>query len=120
MPTIDQLKFGSITVDGQRFGQVIIVDGKIYERDSGTLENEFGTTHRISHEEGDELLESDPEYIIIGDGFNGVLKVQSEILEFLQKTGVKILVLHSPAAVKKYNELIKQGRRVNLLIHTTC
>lgn len=117
---IEELKFGSITVNGQKFGQVIIVDGEVIPRDRVFLEKEFGTTHKISNVEGDKLLEADPEYIVIGDGFNGVMKVEPEMKEKLQKTGVKILILHSPAAVIKYNGLIKQGRRVNALIHTTC
>jgi len=120
MVHIDDLKFGSITIDNRKFGQVLIIDGQILERDRDFLEKEFGTTHKISHTEGDKLLEAQPEYIIIGDGLNGVMKVEPEIKDKLQKTGAKILILHSPAAVKKYNDLLKQGRRVNALIHTTC
>lgn len=117
---INDVKFGSITVDGQKFDQVIIVDGEAIARDRDFLEKEFGTTHKICHAEGEKLLEAQPEYIIIGDGFKGVMKVEPEVKDKLQKTGVKILILHSPAACDKYNELVRQGRRVNALIHTTC
>jgi hypothetical protein len=117
---IDELKFGSITIDGQKYGQVLIINGKVLERNHDFLEKEFGTTHKISFEEGEKLLQEKPEYIIIGNGFNGVMEVEPEMKEKLQKNGAKILILHSPIAVKKFNDLIKQGRRVNALIHTTC
>lgn len=117
---IEEIKFGSITIDGRKFGQVLIIDGDIIERDRDFLEKEFGTTHKISHLEGDKLLEAQPEYILIGNGLNSAMKVEPQMLEHLQKSGVKILVLQSPIAISKYNDLVKQGRRVNALIHTTC
>ncbi len=124
---IDNIKFGNLTINGKKYGQVLIVGDKIVERQSEKLHELFGTSHKIGEWEQAILLEGQPEVILIADGFQGALEVEPEVMEKFQKTGAgnlpagrQVLVLHSPAAIHKYNELIKQGKKVNALIHTTC
>lgn len=120
MPHIDEIKFGHLTIDGKKYGQVLIIGDKIQERESGKLHELFGTSHKIGDWEQETLLEGDPEVILIADGFQGALEVEPKVMEKFKKTGAEILLLHSPAAIHKYNELFKGGKKVNALIHTTC
>jgi len=117
---IDEIKFGSIVINGKRFSQVLIADDQVRERDESKLEELFGTTHCVGEWETEALLRGNPHYIIIGNGYSGAMEVQEEALQKLQNSTVEILVLHSPTAANKYNELIEQGKKVNALIHTTC
>ncbi len=120
MPNIDEIKFGSVKIDGKKYHQVLIVGDNIKERESEKLHELFGTSHKIGDWEQATLLESNPEVILIADGFQGALAVEPAVMEKFKKSGAEILTLHSPAAIHKYNDLIKQGKRVNALIHTTC
>ena len=117
---IDEIKFGSITVDGKLYHDIIISNDEVRNRDDDKLAELFGTDHQIGDWEASALLAGSPKYIIIGTGFYGVLQVQPEVLQKLKNSAAEILVLHSPTAANKYNELIGQGRKVNALIHTTC
>lgn len=120
MSNIEGIQFGSVTIDGQKYHQVLIIGDKVIERESEKLHELFGTSHKIADWEQAMLLEGQPEVILIADGFQGALAVEPEVMEKFKKSGAEILVLHSPAAVHKYNDLIKQGKRVNALFHTTC
>lgn len=120
MSHIDEIKFGSITIDGKKYHQVLIIGDKIVERESDKLHELFGTSHKIGDWEQEILLEDNPEVILIANGFQGALEVEPKVMEKFKKSGAEILVLHSPLAIHKYNELIKQGKKVNALIHTTC
>lgn len=120
MPHIDEIKFGNLTINGKKYGQVLIIGDKIQERESDKLHELFGTSHKIGDWEQEILLKDGPEVILIADGFQGVLQVEPQVMEKFKKTDAEIITLHSPAAIHKYNELIKQGKKVNALIHTTC
>jgi len=117
---IDEIKFGHIVVEGKRYGQIVIADGQAEERNEKKLEDLFGTSHRIGEWEVEALLKGDSEYIIIGNGYSGAMEVQPEIMQKLKNSKAEILVLQSPTAANKYNGLVEQGKKVNVLIHTTC
>lgn len=120
MTRIDNIKFGNLTIDGQKYHQVLIIGSRIVERQSDKLHELFGTSHKIGDWEQAMLVQDRPDVILIADGFNGKLEVEPEAMEKFKNTGAEILVLHSPAAIHKFNTLVKQGKKVNALIHTTC
>lgn len=117
---IDSVSWGKIFINGQKFDQVIISGGKVLPRETEKLEKLFGTTHTIGDWEQELLSMVDPEVIIIGNGYNGVLKVSGEMREKLGHSGAEIKVLLTPAAVSEFQKLVSQGKRVSALIHTTC
>lgn len=120
MIKIDSCGWGNVTVNGQRFDQVIISGGKVIRREIEKLENLFGTTHRIGDWEIEELLLGNSEIIILSSGQVGVMKITDEVLEKLSKSKAEIKVLLTPAAVSEFNKLSQEGKRINALIHTTC
>ena len=117
---INEIKFGHIIVEDKRYDQIVIADGEIEERDEKKLEDLFGTTHQVGEWEAEALLKGNPQYIIIGNGYSEAMEVQPEIVEKLQNSAAEILILRSPTAANKYNELVEQDKKVNVLIHTTC
>ena len=117
---IEKVSWGTITVNGQRFGQVIISRDRVEERNREKLEKLFGTTHQIGDWEIEALLAGNPEVIIIGNGQGEVLRISSEVQEKLTRSGAEIKVLRTPVAMAEFNKLASTGKRVNALIHTTC
>jgi hypothetical protein len=66
------------------------------------------------------LLSEDPEVILIASGWSGILKVDEEFKNKVEKKGVELRVVLTPKIVEEYNRLVAEGKRVNCLIHTTC
>ena len=117
---IDSADWGSVVIDGKRFFQAMVVEGKGIPRDHQKLEKLFGTTHVIADWEEKELLKGGPEVIIVGDGWESALKVSDETKRRFEKAGVDSRVLDTRQAIEEYNRLVDEGRKVNALIHTTC
>lgn len=120
MPCINSTEFGEITIDGKKYGQVLIIGDLVMERDYEKLEKLFGTSHKVGDWERDELVKGNPEIIVIGTGQSSVMNVDEELGNGLAKKGIELIVASTPEAVEIYNEKIKEGKRVNALIHTTC
>ncbi len=112
---INKTWFGGVEIDGKRYRDVLIIGDEIVDRGKWG----YFDTHTISERELEELLRGDPEVIIIGSGQSGVLEVPTEVEEKIKNKGIELIVLETPEAIEKYNELSKK-KKVNALIHTTC
>lgn len=124
MVKIDKVEWGKIEINGEKYGQVLIIGDQVVERDSARLHDLFDTTHEIGDWEVEELLSNSPKVIILGTGWAGVLKVNSKLNPpaggQISKLGIEIKALKTPKAVQEYNRLTEQGKKVNALLHTTC
>ena len=120
MPYINSTKFGEIVIDNKKYGQVLISDNEVFERDDKKLHQLFGTTHQIGDWEIEQLLRNNPEIVVVGTGQSGILQLEKPFLEKMKQSRVQVIAKTTPKAMKKYNHLVKQGRTVNALIHTTC
>lgn len=112
MITIESIRFGEIVINKKKYGDVLIIENKISERDwkSGS--------HGVSETEAEKLISSKPEAVIIATGQSGCLELDTNIEDKI-KCGAELIVLRTPEAVTKFNELAK-NKKVNALIHTTC
>ena len=117
---IDSVGWAEVVIGGRKYFQALVVGGKAVPRDHEKLEQLFGTTHVIPDWEQERLLEGNPEVIIIGNGWNSVLKVSEEAKRKFEEAGVEVKVLDTQRAVEEYNRLVDEGKKVNALIHTTC
>ncbi len=117
---IDSVRFGSVTISGKRYRQVLIVEDKVFERDFEKLQQTFGTTHKIGGWEIKKLFETNPEIIVVGTGWQGELDPGQDLENQAKEKGIEFAVLPTPKAVELFNEKIEQGKKVNALIHTTC
>ena len=113
------IEWGKISFDGSFLRDIIFFDGKVIERDYDRLKNKYGTVHTVDLDEAKILLKGNPSEVIIGTGFEGLLKINPDA-ESLLKQKTALLVALSPQAVEKLNEKIKQKVRVSALIHTIC
>jgi hypothetical protein len=67
-----------------------------------------------------ELLNHEPELVILSRGRQGRLSVSPETLSLLETYGVPVVREQTDTALATYNRLATQGRRVAGLFHTTC
>ena len=117
---IEAIKFGSITLDGKRYHEILIISGQVEERDCQKLNQLFGTSHQMGDWEKRVLLSGSPEAIIIGDGFQGVFQTPRDLVDICQDKNIQLIVSHTPFAVAQFNQLVAQKKKVNALFHTTC
>jgi hypothetical protein len=120
MPVINSTEFGSITIDGQKYGQVLILGKEVQERDYDKLKEIFGTSHKIGDWEKERILANNPKLIIVGTGQDGALEMDQGLAEEIKKKGIELIVEKTPRAIEIYNERRANGEAINALIHTTC
>jgi len=78
-------------------------------------------SHFISLKEIKDLLgnnkEKYPDYLIIGTGYDNMVRVDEEVFKI---NSIKIIVLPTDQAIKIYNCLKKDRKKVACIIHSTC
>lgn len=75
--------------------------------------------HSLHKDDISEVLEYNPEIIIIGCGASGVMVVPKKLIEELNSRGIQVIVEKTTEAYKKFNELVKKKRVVGCF-HLTC
>jgi hypothetical protein len=71
--------------------------------------------HLVTSAEIEGLLEEGPDVLIIGTGYDNMVQVEKEVAALST-----IVILPTPQAVRRYNELRGEGQRVAAIIHSTC
>jgi hypothetical protein len=117
---IDHCEFGEIIINGKKFHQILISKNKVLERDEKRLEETFNSSHFIGDWEKELLFSNNPDVIIIGNGYQGILKVDESLIKEAQEKNIKLIINFTPEAVSLYNQLVEKVEIVNCLIHTTC
>ncbi len=110
---IDSYEFGKIVIGGKTYTEdVIIIEGKVYPqwwRAQG---------HFLILPDLGPILEGGIHTLIIGAGYNGVMKVGDDVREYCKEKGIKLIELRSREAVDKVNEIM--GKGIAAGIHLTC
>jgi hypothetical protein len=117
---IESVGWGKVKIDGKEYWQVLIVGEKIIPREVEKVKEVYGTDHVIAEWEEELLFSGDPQVILIATGWSGVLKVNPKFKIQISKLGIELREILTPRAVKEYNRIVSEGKRVNALIHTTC
>jgi hypothetical protein len=118
-PIIDKTKFGSITIDGEKFDYDILIrlDGKVEKRKKKLSKDVFGTSHTISLAEAEYVYENGAEGIIIGSGQSGMVKLSDEAAEFFKQKKCLVSLHPTPEAIEFWNNT--RGYNIGLF-HITC
>ena len=74
-------------------------------------------THYVSIDEVSPLLSSHPQIIIVGIGWNGLVRVDDKVTNL---EGYEVHILRTPDAFKLFNDFKSHGKRVALIAHSTC
>jgi hypothetical protein len=115
MVRVDSTEFGSIVIDGKKYEHDVIVDwnGKV---EKGWLK----TRHLVDKEEFEEFRKRKPEIILIGSGQYGDCEVSDSFVELAENENIEVIVKDTPEAIEKFNELVKEGKKVLAYFHVTC
>ena len=118
-PQVRDDGWGFVDIDG--LGR--LRDAKLWPGGGRTWDwNETGTHHRPGIQPADlaELLDHDPDVIVLSRGRQLRLETTAEALEVLAGRNVEVIRGETGAAIAEYNRLAAAGRRVGALLHSTC
>ncbi len=112
MVKINSSVFGSITVDGTvyRHDVYVVPSGKVEEREYG---------HTFTKDQVEHVLKENPDIVVIGKGPSGFASLSDDARAFLEKAGVEVIEVDTPAIVDRFNKLA-ESKRVAAIIHVTC
>ncbi len=112
---IEGYSFGNMQIQGQVYKDDLkICRGKViypWRRKSG---------HNVRVEDVKDILASDPEIIVLGQGQPGLMQCSQELREYLQQEGIELIVVPTSEAIDKFNDLYEQGRNICAGFHLTC
>lgn len=112
---IDSYDFGRIVIQGRSYSSDVIIAG---DRVYGDWWRREG--HKVSLEDIRETVEREnPEVLVVGTGYNGLVKVLPETERFLSSKGVKLVAEKTEKACEVFNQLTK-SKRVVAALHLTC
>jgi hypothetical protein len=112
---INSYSFGSIVIDGKTYTKDIIVSDNVLNPNWWRKEG-----HSLAVEDIKEILEDECEVIVIGTGYDGEMVVPLETKKHIESLGIDIITKKTTEAVKTYNKLLEDGRKVIGAFHLTC
>jgi hypothetical protein len=111
---IDSFSFGKISIDGEVYtGDVVVYPDRV--QSPWQREEE----HRPQITEFADIVKAEPEVLIIGTGYAGVLSVANQVRNYLTSRGIDVRVEKTKTAVDLFNSLSSREKVVAAL-HITC
>jgi len=112
---IESYKFGNIVINGQEYTtDVIIYHDRV---DASWWRNE---EHRLIPEDVKDILDAQPDILIIGTGYAGVLIVPKEIAGHIASLGIEVRIEKTSRAVELYNSFLGTKKYAIAALHLTC
>ena len=112
---INDLTFGSVTIDGMVYWKDVIIDrGTVLKREKAASKKysvSFGHTPLST----DENIPWNCKCLIVGTGHSSSLPVMEEVYKTARLKDVKLLIMSTPEAIKHVND-----PDTNLILHLTC
>ena len=111
---IDDYKFGSFVINGKEFlGDIKILGNRVKQWDDRVK-------HKASFSDMKELLESNPEVIVVGTGNSGYLELDREVKDLILAKRIILYVSQNKEAVRQFNRAYGQNKKVAAIFHSTC
>ncbi len=111
---IESFTFGSITIEGKTYTNDVVVYPDRVET-SWIREEE----HRPQIREFADIIKSEPDILIIGTGYAGVLSIPDQIRNYLTSKGIDVRVEKTKQAIEIFNDL-RERDKVVAVLHITC
>jgi hypothetical protein len=116
---ISHYSFGSLTFKGKNYNKdLIIIKLPAEEKVLSNWWRKEG--HRLQVEDLEEIWKSPVEYLIVGTGAYGVMKIDSGVEKKAKELNIKLEAYQTDKAVKRFNELYLSGTSVAGAFHLTC
>ena len=111
---IEEFKFGFFRINGKEYYDDIKILGSTIKQWPDR------ERHDVKLINLKDILEFNPELLIVGIGASGLLKVPKEIEQHLRQKNIKLLVQKTTEACESYNKAITEKKKVAALFHGTC
>ncbi len=111
---IDSYRFGEVVIGGKTFTADVII---FPDRVKSSWWRKEG--HELALHDLREVLEEEPEVLIVGTGASSRMRVLQETEGELQRRGIELRAAPTGEACNLYNEL-SRSRKAVAALHLTC
>ncbi|MDE3089630.1 MAG: hypothetical protein KGJ80_09665 [Chloroflexota bacterium] len=121
-PRLESAGFGWLVADGRRYDRdiIITVEGAIIPRPK-QLSKKYGGWHTVlGPEEIESALVGNPQVLLVGRGHFSQLPILEETCALLAQRGVALETASAAEALTRYDRLLREGKRVAVILHVTC
>lgn len=107
------------------FGRLVL-DGKEYRRDLIVLPDRVIDNwwrregHSLCMEDVEAVVRAGVDVLVVGTGASGVMQVPAQVRRELAGKGVRVIAAPTAEAVRRFEELRRQGEKVAGAFHLTC
>ena len=112
---ITNFSFGKIVVNGKTYtNDIKIIRGQVISdwwRKSG---------HRVDIEDIADILDSNPEIVVIGKGSPGLMKTSEPLRERLAARNIGLIEKKTSSAIEVFNALFQEKKNVAGGFHIAC
>lgn len=112
---IDSFSFGQITIDGRSYTSDVIV---FHDRVNAAWWRK--EEHRLEPLDVTTILHAQPDVLIIGTGYAGVLTVPKPVIAHIESQDIEVIVDKTPKAIELFNEMQAGKKYVIAALHITC
>lgn len=122
-PAIRDHAWGRLDVEDSDGAVHSYKDAKLFPGGSREWDwNETGTGHEpgIQPTDVEELIGAGAEVVVLTRGVHGRLRVPEDTVRRVEEAGARAEVLRTEQAIRRYEELRREGRAVGALVHSTC
>jgi len=111
---IQSYNFGKITINENSYNSDLIIykneiNDKWWRKEG----------HNLCIDDIQEIINKKPDILIIGTGAYGLMKVPPELINYLEKINIQVIVKKTKEACVEYNKLC-QDKYVIAALHLTC
>ncbi len=111
---IEKFSFGSITIGGSTYDSDLKI---IKQRVVPNWRRKKG--HFLELGDIPDILESIPEYLVVGNGVSGMMKVSGELIRYADENKIRLIVKPTGEAVTEFNRLFARQNSC-ACFHLTC
>jgi len=111
---IDHYEFGLLVIGGQEFHHDLIIFPDRIRPQWWRVEG-----HRLQVIDLEDVWGEKAEFLIIGTGAYGAMKVEGEVKKKALQVGCKLIIQPTLEAVKTYNQMEAKSRAIGAF-HLTC
>ena len=113
---IDSFSFGRMVIDGKQYTKdlIILPDGTILQpwwRKTG---------HMLAISDIQDAISTSPDILVVGTGKPGFMKPEIALHKALETMGIETRIMPTDEAIKEYNALREQRKKVAGCFHLTC
>ncbi len=111
---IESYDFGRMDVDGRTYTSDLII---FPDRVNDSWWRKSG--HKLCLADIEDVLKEEPEALVVGTGFYGIMSVEDEVKSYAQSQGIELIIAKTKKAAQSYNEFASKKKTIGAF-HLTC